>query len=329
MVKLAQASYDENGGIYYGEAGNQNGRELNFSNWYANGWLTCIRFKDAKKAKICGDTAIDAVNNANIGYDQIQRNTLLTQAKKVNFDLTKIKTKCETDCSALAGVCMIAAGAPESKMYRNGNLCYTGNIAQWAKDTGLVSVFTSSQYCGTSANLRHGDILVSGGHAVIVVDGTKKSGTSSTSSTKKTVAEIKYRASTDSKGKTWLSEITGNTTNAGTKGQPIRWLAMKFPGWYQVKTEKNGWLPKVTKYDIKDLDKGCAGDGSPIVAVRCYYETQDPGATGWKQIEYQVRTVGGGWLPKMKDLKSTGGDSDDFAGNGARIDGIKARVINS
>lgn len=42
--------------------------------------------------------------------------------------------------------------------------------------------------------------------------------------------------------------------------------------WYQVHT-KSGWLPKVSGYDIDDLENGYAGNGSKIDAIRVYYTT--------------------------------------------------------
>lgn len=159
--------------------------------------------------------------------------------------------------------------------------------------------------------------------------------TSSTSSTNRNVDEVKYRASVDPNGKKWLNEYTGFTSKydddgfVGIKGQPMRWLAMKFPGWYQVKTEKNGWLGKIRKYDVNDLEDGCAGDGSPIVAIRCYYETQNPSKTGYHVIEYQAGVLGGNWLGYLHDLDCVDGDPDDFAGNGKRIDRFRARIVKA
>ena len=85
------------------------------------------------------------------------------------------------------------------------------------------------------------------------------------------------------------------------------------PGWYQVCTQSSGWLEPVYGYNKSDLMYGCAGDGSPITAVRCYYETQDPNRTGWLVAEYNVNG-----LPNMRDLTDTGGSWDDYAGNGGR-----------
>ena len=132
---------------------------------------------------------------------------------------------------------------------------------------------------------------------------------------------ITYAASTDPSGGWWLPEMVDHTdtggsgdTFAGNGYDPTRWLAIDMPGWYQVRTEASGWLDPVYGCDKSDLVNGCAGDGSPITAVRCYYDTQDPATTGWLFAEYDANG-----LPKMRDLVDTGGSVDDFAGNGARV----------
>ena len=126
---------------------------------------------------------------------------------------------------------------------------------------------------------------------------------------------------TDPTGGWWLPEMVDHTdtggsgdTFAGNGYDPIRWLTIDMPGWYQVCTEASGWLDPVYGYDKGDLMWGCAGDGSPITAVRCYYETQDPNRTGWLVAEYNVNG-----LANMHDLTDTGGSWDDFAGNGSRV----------
>ena len=132
---------------------------------------------------------------------------------------------------------------------------------------------------------------------------------------------ITYASSTDPSGSWWLPEMVDHTdtggsgdTFAGNGYDPIRWLAIDMPGWYQVCTEASGWLDPVYGYNKSDLMWGCAGDGSPITAVRCYYETQDPNKTGWLVAEYNVNG-----LPNMHDLTDTGGSWDDYAGNGSRV----------
>lgn len=146
---------------------------------------------------------------------------------------------------------------------------------------------------------------------------------------------VRYRARV---GGVWLDEMQNHTdtggsgdTFAGELGAPIEYLAVDTcGGWYQVKTRDNGWLEAVSEYDINDLEDGCAGDGSPIYAVRCYYETPDPDATGWLEIEYQVHTTTSGWLDCMHDLTDTGGSGDDFAGNGDEVvDGFRAQLVRA
>lgn len=153
-----------------------------------------------------------------------------------------------------------------------------------------------------------------------------------------TKIDIKYRGSTDPNGRNWLDEMTNHVCSdgcgddyAGILGSPLRWLAISMSGWYQVKSEANGWLDPVRGYDINDLENGCEGDGSPITAVRCYYETQDPNTTGWLVIEFQVHVMDedNDWYPLMHDLTDTGGSSDDFAGNGSNyIDGFRAVLVS-
>jgi hypothetical protein len=55
-----------------------------------------------------------ACNNDHIGYNQFDRKSLYEAAKKVNFDLNKITTDCNTDGSALVAVCANAANIPVS-----------------------------------------------------------------------------------------------------------------------------------------------------------------------------------------------------------------------
>ncbi|WAX16235.1 hypothetical protein EL753P1_00013 [Eggerthella phage EL753P1] len=144
---------------------------------------------------------------------------------------------------------------------------------------------------------------------------------------KQDVPPIKYRVYSERQG--WLPEMHNRTDTGGSgddyagDGSPILYLAMDFPGWYRVCTERQGWLPEVNRYDVNDLENGCAGDGSPITKVECYYETPNPDATGWVRIRYAVANVGGGFFAEMED---TNPDQygDTHAGNGGRISAFYA-----
>lgn len=151
-----------------------------------------------------------------------------------------------------------------------------------------------------------------------------------------TPREIVYRVSTDEAGERWHEKMIGlhDTSGfgddfAGSLGSPIRWLAMSFPGWYQVRNSSGVWLEPVRGYDIDDLENGCAGDGTPITGVRAYYETQNPAETGWKAIRYEARAMNAGWLGTVTDLACDDGCGDDYAGNGDAIDAFRAYLVNA
>ena len=188
---IGQASCDERGKYVGGQAGNQSGTELNIREAYLRSWHTLIRFKDANRALKCGQAARAAVGNMHIGYDQNERNTLLPAAREVGFDLSRVSRNVETDCSALAGVCGIAAGAPESIIYAGGNLCWTGDIESKFRQTGLVDVYKSSDYVSSTAKWQTGDIIVSNTHTIIVTNGLTPTGASGgTSSVDGTIDEL-------------------------------------------------------------------------------------------------------------------------------------------
>ena len=136
--------------------------------------------------------------------------------------------------------------------------------------------------------------------------------------TKKT--PVKYRSSTDKSGKKWLSTLKNiqGEGYSGTFGKPMRWLAIDGVKRYRVCTEESGWLPWVNRFDITDLDEGCAGDGSPITGIQvddatCHYAAH-------------VMRGKGKWYADMHGLVDSGGSSDNFAGDLAnRIDAFRAK----
>lgn len=199
MPYFAQASIDERGKIAGGEAGNQNGRELNTRTTYASDskpWLfSVIAIAAAVQAMICTQLKY-AVANPYIGYDQDQRNTLLIQARKVGWDLSKIRIACECDCSSLIAVCMIcavylvlgeAAGKEvEAALYEGGNLPATSNFK--AKVQKLDKYFRIGGVVYTP-----GYGLIRSGHAVGVVDALVTAGKLSTgASSTASLASSKY-----------------------------------------------------------------------------------------------------------------------------------------
>lgn len=169
-VKIGHASIDENNKAKGGNAGDQTKKEVCIRTWYNKPWTSVIRPKDSYVAEKIAIAMEQACANDKIGYDQNQRTTLYTQAKAVNWDLSKITTACECDCSSLVAVCVNAAGIPVSKDI------YTGNELSSLKSTGKFDVYTTSQYIGNDTYLKRGDILLGSGHTAIVLsDGTSSS----------------------------------------------------------------------------------------------------------------------------------------------------------
>lgn len=168
-IRIGHASIDENGKIAGGLAGDQNGKEVSIRNWYNGGWEFLARARDTTIAEKIDAACEAGCANPNIGYDQNQRNSLNTQAKKAGYDLSKISVPCETDCSAFVSVCVLASGV---NLPYSGNLPTTRTLKSALTRTGEFDILTDSKYLTGTAYLRRGDILCkSGSHTVIVLDG--------------------------------------------------------------------------------------------------------------------------------------------------------------
>ena len=183
MVTIAHASKDEHGVYQGGQAGDQTGFEVCLRSWYNRPWTHVIRFNDSKMANKVAEAMEKAAKNDHIGYDQFQRNTLLTHARKVGYDPGRVTVDCETDCSALVSVACMYAGVKESVLYVSGNSSTTRSIRQRLSSTGLVKIFTDAEYTARTDHLRRGDILLCEGHHVAVVTGN-------TAAHKKTIDEV-------------------------------------------------------------------------------------------------------------------------------------------
>lgn len=168
-VIIGSARIDENGNAKGGKAGDQTGKEVSTQNWYKHkkGWIV-LRAKDSACAEKIANDMEYACNNKNIGYDQNQRNTLYNIAKTVGFNCNKVKTPCETDCSALVRVCLAYAGI-DVPNFR------TSNEVSVIMKTGKFIELTDKKYTDSQNYLLRGDILVTKtqGHTVVVLTNGK------------------------------------------------------------------------------------------------------------------------------------------------------------
>ncbi len=182
-VVIGSASKDENGQYSGGQAGDQTGKEVWTLNWYNQNWTSVIRPKDSTLAEKIASACEKACANNNIGYSQSNRNSLLTQAKKVGFDISKITAPCNCDCSSLVSVCCVCAGLPESIFFPYGNGCTTWTLSDACAKTGKFTEFTDSKYRTQKDYLKRGDILLNRNQHVVIVLSNGSQAESTTPST--------------------------------------------------------------------------------------------------------------------------------------------------
>lgn len=176
-VLIGHASIDENGKAARGKSGDQTKKEVCTRNWYKKSWDVVLRPIDSAMAEKMAVACEAACANDNIGYDQSQRNTLHTEALKVGYDLSKISTGCECDCSSLMCICAIAGGAPIDKLFINGNMGTTRTMRGYFRSTGMFQILTDTKYLSSSDYLKRGDVIVNeGSHTIMALTNGPKSG---------------------------------------------------------------------------------------------------------------------------------------------------------
>lgn len=159
---LSNCGHDEKWQYRGGKAGDQTGTEWQAIPWYDyKSWEVMLRYPNAKVRHWMGDQARAAANNNNIGYDQGQRTTFWNQLVLNGYDASKIKDKCEADCSS--GVLSIVKAAGYhfgieklKKVNHNG---WTGTEKQILVDAGFKA-YTAKKYLTSDKYLDNGDILL-------------------------------------------------------------------------------------------------------------------------------------------------------------------------
>ena len=202
-IKIGHASSNENRKSKGGNAGDQTGREVCTRTWYNGGWQFVLRPKTSTLAEKSAVACEKGCANNKIGYDQNQRNTLYTQAKAKNFDLSKITVACETDCSAFMTVCAISGGA---KISYGTNAPTTSTMKSTFEKSGNYTVLTDSKYLTSDKYLKRGDILVkAGSHTVMVLQNGVSTTTTSTSVSKPSKPSSSNAKANIKKYQQWLN----------------------------------------------------------------------------------------------------------------------------
>ncbi len=231
-VILANASIDERGKITGGASGDQTAKEVTTREWYLHdkGWVM-IRPADAFKGQLMANAAIAGCNNPNIGYDQNQRNTLYEQAKKVNFELSKVDVKCETDCSAFIRVCAAYAGITLPDFN-------TSTMVTALTSSGYFTKHIDPKYTTKPDFLNIGDILVTKtkGHTVIVVENGSPASFKGKAEVSGSSVNVRTGPSTDDEiiaifRRGNVVEVTGNKADGWhevAKGNVVGWMSDKY-----------------------------------------------------------------------------------------------------
>lgn len=115
--------------------------------------------------------------NPNIGYDQIENQTLWNHVKDKDFDPASVSKPVETDCARLVRVCVQYA-CEKVGNGRNIPDFYTATLKDVLRKTGLFEVLTADQYNRQDDYLLRGDIQVTKtkGHTWIILENGSKSG---------------------------------------------------------------------------------------------------------------------------------------------------------
>lgn len=131
--------------------------------------------------------------------------------------------------------------------------------------------------------------------------------------------------------KWWPAVVNDSDWVGQSDNVAIKYLAVKVDKGTikaQAYTQKNGWLPALTfgnSYNLKDLNKGVIGDGSPIQALKLDYTS--PEGYEEQNVYYCVSdTTGKYFYPEQVDV-NVGSGMDGYAGvKGRNIDKIIAHI---
>ena len=261
-INIGHASIDENGRINGGKAGDNNSKEVCIRSWYNGGWDVVLRPKNSTLAEKSAKACEDGCRNNNIGYDQYQRNTLYTKAKAVGFDLSKITTACECDCSSFMHTCAIAGGA---NLSYGSNGYVTFNMVNAFVNSGDYEKLTASKYLTSDAYLKRGDILVrTSGHTAMVLGSGTKAEASKPSTTSNTT--------TSTSGGVKVT-VTLTTLKYGSKGESVKALQILLNGYGCSCGEVDGDFGSKTLAAVKQFQRKNGLDVDGIV-----------GANTWKAL---------------------------------------------
>ena len=160
-IKCGWASQSEHHSAN-GSKGDQTGWEVKIGPWYDFGQNVIIRFKDRSLGEKAAHKMVAICKNELIGYGQNDRGSFYSEMKKNGWNVSKLKKKCNTDCSETIGVICNSLGI------KVPSDVYTGNMVSYLKKTGMFKFYTDADHTRKDARLMKGDIILAESHHVIM-----------------------------------------------------------------------------------------------------------------------------------------------------------------
>lgn len=246
-ILIGHASISENGTIN-GQKGDQTKKEVCTREWYSKPWDYMAIHPDAEVREKHAKAVEAGCANDNIGYGQGDRNTLNTEAKKVNYDLSKVG-KCNTDCSEFMNVCAVASGAPGVTHASNG---WTTSTMKAALQAAGYKIITDKTYLASADYCVRGAIYVkASSHTVCGLSNGAKvaqtlakagisgtSGSNTASGSGNTTYSGKGIGTAIAKGNMNIRSVAAvkDNTSYGTikKGTAVEVLEILSNGWYKI-----------------------------------------------------------------------------------------------
>ena len=255
-VKIGHAVQDENGGITGPLSGDQTGKEVAISTWYAKNskgvpWTHYLELKDADKREKLARFIEAACANPKIGYSQDHRTALYGSMKDGrSVDLASG----DVDCTSLIFIGLkLVCGI-------NVAIGYSGNMFALLNATGQFNIHTDAAHITTDKLALRGGIYLRNGHALTVLENGSGASESSVSSS---VPSEDYASEADQIDPPYVLIVGGSVnvrSGAGVAGNKIIYTAHrgeKLPfgeidddtGWYAVETPKGiGFISNNPKY---------------------------------------------------------------------------------
>lgn len=253
-VLIGHASISEKGTVN-GAKGDSTKKEVCTRPWYSKPWDFMAIHPDATVREKHAKAVEDACANNYIGYGQSNRNTANTEAKKVNYNISKIKTKCNTDCSALQNLAAVASGAKGVTYGTNG---WTTSTMKSALQSAGYKIITNSTYLKSADYCVRGAIYVkSGSHTVCgLTNGSKAS---------QTLSKVGLASFGSSKttAKTTANTSTKPTYKVGSTYTTQVELRVRIGAGTNCKVKTNAELSANAKANDKDKD-GAIGKGTKV-----------------------------------------------------------------